>query len=220
MTPAFSRNQALSFGWSKMKENLSLFIVLCVSSFFIGTIQGSLRQAHGFGAWFALQGLQLLHALLTLSWLKAALLLHDGEEVMEFAELLPSTQLFLSYLLTAVLYVVMVAAGLLLLIVPGFLIAVRYGFFGFLLVDKKLDPIAALRRSAELTRGLSAELLGFGLLLLGVNLLGALALGVGLLVTLPTSAIAAAYVYRRLLARSEAMGPVAHRGLDGQHAAA
>lgn len=49
MTPAFSRNQALSFGWSKMNENLSLFIVLCVSSSFIGTIQESLRQAPGFG---------------------------------------------------------------------------------------------------------------------------------------------------------------------------
>lgn len=220
MSPVFSRKQALSFGWSKMKENLSLFIVLFVSSFFIGTIQESLRQSHGFGAFLAAQGLHLMHALLTLSWLRAALLLCDGEEVMEFAELVPTAPLFLSYLLAAVLYVLLVAAGLLLLIVPGLLLAVRYGFFGFLIVDKKLDPIAALRRSAEITRGLTAELLLFALLLVGANVLGALALGVGLLATLPTSALAAAHVYRRLLARSEALGPVAHGGLDAQHAAA
>lgn len=220
MTPVFSRNHALSFGWSKMKENLSLFIVLFVSSFFIGTIQESLRQSHGFGAYLAAHGLQLMHALLTMSWLRAALLLHDGEEVMEFAELVPTARLFLSYLLAAVLYVLAVAAGLLLLIIPGLLLGVRYAFFGFLIVDKKLDGITALRRSAEITRGVTAELLLFGLLLLGVNLLGALALGVGLLATLPTSAIAAAYVYRRLLARSEVVGPVEHGGLDAQHAAA
>lgn len=220
MTPEFSRNQALSFGWSKMKENLSLFIVLCVSSFFVGTIQESLHQAHSFATCFVAQGLQLVHALMTMIWLKAALMLHDGEEVMEVAELVPRSQQFLNYLLAAVLYVLVVAAGLVMLVVPGLLFAVRYGFFGFLMVDKQMEPIAALKRSAELTRGLTAELLMFGLLLVGVNILGALALGVGLLATLPTSVIAAAYVYRRLLARSEAMDPVEHHNLNAQHAAA
>jgi uncharacterized membrane protein len=223
MPTAFSLHQALSFGWSKMRENLSLFIVMCVSSFFVGTIQESLRQASSHplrGMGLVALGLHVAHVLLTMGWIKAALLLHDGEEVMEVAELTPTLPLFLTYSVGLILYTLVVLAGLVLLIVPGLLLAVRYGFFGFLILDKQLDPITALRRSAELTRGLTAELLVFGLALLGLNLLGALALGVGLLATLPTSAIAAAYVYRRLLRRSEVLDPAVHPPLDAQHAAA
>src|SRR5690606_24140896 len=92
----------------------------------------------------------------------------------------------------------MVGVGLVLLIVPGVILAVVYAFYGFVIVDRGEPVLAALQRSAELTRGHRGELFLFGVVLLGLNLLGALAFGIGLLITSPVSLIAAGYVYRRL----------------------
>jgi uncharacterized membrane protein len=79
------------------------------------------------------------------------------------------------------------------------------GYSTFVVVDQRTDPIEALRKSSRLTDGVKGQLFWFGLLLIGVNLVGALALGVGLLVTIPTSFIAAAYVFRRLQQRADVL---------------
>lgn len=96
-----------------------------------------------------------------------------------------------------------VAGGFLLLVVPGVIWGLKYGYAGFLVVDRKLDPIEAIRESGRLTQGEKGQLFKLGLLLFCVNLLGAIALMVGLLVTIPTTVIAAAYALRHLQARAE-----------------
>jgi len=55
-----------------------------------------------------------------------------------------------------------------------------------------------LRISLQLTRGRSGPLLLLSLFLLGLNLLGAAFLGLGLLVTVPVSALLCAHAYRAL----------------------
>jgi uncharacterized membrane protein len=145
----------------------------------------------------AILALQAIEIALMLGFVHLALRAVDGELV-RLRQLLEPLPLFFHYLLAAMLYTLIVAGGLLLLVVPGIIWAVRYGAFAFVVVDRKLDPIAALRASARLTRGHTPRLLTFGLLLLGINVAGALAFGVGLFVTLPTTMIAAATGYRRL----------------------
>jgi uncharacterized membrane protein len=56
----------------------------------------------------------------------------------------------------------MVYAGLMLLIVPGVYILLTYGFYFLEMVDKNLGPIAALKRSAEITKGAKWSLLRLG----------------------------------------------------------
>ena len=67
----------------------------------------------------------------------------------------------------------------------------------------------ALSRSADITKGVRMDLFVFGLLIVGLNFLGLLALGVGLLVPAPISMVAGAYVYRQLDAQTNtgAAGP-------------
>jgi len=64
------------------------------------------------------------------------------------------------------------------------------------------SPMEALRESRRLTKGHRKSLFVFGLLCLGANILGALALGIGLFVTIPTTVIATAHVLRRLQAHA------------------
>jgi len=76
--------------------------------------------------------------------------------------------------------------------------AIKYMFFGYFIVERGLGPVKALQQSNALTKGAKWDLFIFGLLLCGINLLGALVFLIGLFVTIPTTMVAIAYVYRRL----------------------
>lgn len=153
----------------------------------------------------------MLPVALALAFIRVSLALHDGRPVDlgRPAELLDG---LLSYLVTSVLYGLVVAAGFVLLIVPGVIWAVQFGCAYFVAADAKLDPIEAMRESSRLTRGARWHLLGFGLLLGLVNLAGALAFGIGLLVTIPTTFLAAVYAFRRLQARAASIALHHHPG--------
>ena len=78
--------------------------------------------------------------------------------------------------------------------------------YSFVIVDRGLGPIESLSRSAEITKGARMSLFLFGLLILGINFLGFLALIIGLFVTVPISMIAWGYVFRQLEAQTTAAG--------------
>ena len=86
-------------------------------------------------------------------------------------------------------------------------------FYGFLIVENPtLGPIDALKKSQEMTKGRLGELFVFGLALFGINLVGALLCGIGLLFTYGITAIAVAYAYRTLT--GEPVAPIAYRATD------
>ena len=93
---------------------------------------------------------------------------------------------------------IIAGVGLLLCIIPGIILSVRFQFFGWAIVDRELGPFEAMQESWELTRGSFWNLVLLWLVLAGINILGALALGVGLLITSPMSMVAVGFVYRRL----------------------
>ncbi len=82
----------------------------------------------------------------------------------------------------------------------GTIWSIRLSKFPYFIIDKGRNPIDALKDSWAMTRGSTWNLMLFNLLLLLVNLLGALAFGVGLLATIPTTQLAHAFVYRKLSA--------------------
>ena len=70
--------------------------------------------------------------------------------------------LLLNYIAASLLFWIMVYVGLFLLIVPGIYVLLTYSFYGLVMVDKKLGPIAALKRSAEITKGSKRSLFVLG----------------------------------------------------------
>jgi uncharacterized membrane protein len=97
-----------------------------------------------------------------------------------------------------------VGIGLVLLIVPGVIFGLMFMFSTFLVIDRELAPIEALKESNRITYGHKWRLLGFTLVLLLINVLGALALLVGLLVTVPVSSLTFTHAYRVLSGRPPA----------------
>jgi len=82
-------------------------------------------------------------------------------------------------------------------LVVAIYIALRYSMSRFEVLDGA-GILESLRKSATITRGVKWKLVGFGIVLGLLNILGAILLLIGLLVTIPISMIAMAHVYTKL----------------------
>lgn len=107
----------------------------------------------------------------------------------------------LKFIAVQILMMLIVLGGLILFIIPGIIFSIKYMFAPYLVVDKGLGPIEALKESARMTDGVKWDLLGFLAAVSVLAYMGILALFVGLLVTLPVATVAYVMVYNHLLKR-------------------
>ena len=105
---------------------------------------------------------------------------------------------FWNFLLAQLAYVFIVVVGLILVIIPGIIWSLMFMFAPFIVIDKGLGPVEALKESMRITNGHKWQLFLLGLALIGINILGVICLLVGLLVSVPVSALATVYAYRFL----------------------
>lgn len=108
------------------------------------------------------------------------------------------SQVYFPFLITgqALSYIMAIYTALL---IPFYLfISLRLVFSRFIILDKKTGAVTALRQSWRITKRNNIQLLLLALYLIGINILGALALFIGLFVTIPLSFLAFAYTYRKL----------------------
>ncbi|MEM3154835.1 MAG: DUF975 family protein [Candidatus Woesearchaeota archaeon] len=182
---------AIEFGWTSVKSHFWFFVGIFL---LFASLSFMSFYATGIGTRIVLG---LLVSGITLGYAKLALDIVEGRTP-EFKELFSCFSLLWKYLLALIIYVVVVSVGLLLLVVPGVIWAVQFVFYPFVIVTEKLGPLKALRKSSALSAGVKTRLIVFALALLGINLLGVIALGIGIIVTFPLSMIALAHVYRQL----------------------
>jgi ankyrin repeat protein/uncharacterized membrane protein len=115
------------------------------------------------------------------------------------SDFLSVRRLFFRYLLTWILYSLIVTVGLLFVVIPGAYLAVRFFFFSYFIIDgTTANPIEALKKSYSLTKGMEWQIFLFGLLMMGIACLGAIALIIGLLFAIPVAVAAASALYCKL----------------------
>lgn len=119
----------------------------------------------------------------------------------EFADITKPLSNAVNYLLASLLYGFIVLLGFICLIIPGIVLAIKYMFVPYLVIDKGLKPMEALKASAKMTDGVKWDLLGFGIAATVLVWLGMLAFFVGLLITGPVAALSYALVYDKLVKR-------------------
>lgn len=192
----FSIGNAIEVGWNSVKSNLLFFLGIFLFWSFVMLIGGF---AKGTGTRIIVG---LFQTGLSLGYLKVALDVVDGKKP-EFKELFSCFSLLLKHIGASILYFLIVLMGTILLVIPGIVWSVEYGFYAFSIVSDKARPGAAIKKSGTLTDGVLMKLLLFALTLIGINILGVLALGIGVIITAPLSTIAAAHVYRQLEKTSE-----------------
>ena len=193
--------EIFSFGWKKTKENFLFLLGILVIFALVSVLNGALQEAFRpqFGVLVFIIGIAfwLLNVLLELGYFKIVLKLIAGEKP-TYRQLYEHYPLFLNFLLASILMGLIILGGFILLILPGIYLAVRLQFVPILVADKGLPPVDAVKAGWNLTKGRWLNVFVFDLLLIGLNILGALALLVGLLVTIPMSSVSFAYFYKKL----------------------
>lgn len=109
-----------------------------------------------------------------------------------------------SYLKVVGSYVVTVIAvgiGLVLLIVPGIVLAVRFAFVPFIVIEENVDPFDALGESWRRTSGFSWTVFGAALLAIPIAIIGFILVGVGIIPASMFIYLAFASLYLSITAR-------------------
>ena len=192
-----SMGEAVQFGWDTMKGRFWFFAGMVALLFALSAVNGA-AQKHGAAS--AIVGLivWLMSILVGAGIQRIALKTIDGQPT-GFGDLFPF-DIYWKYLGTTLLVMLVVLGGFILLIVPGIVWALKYGYANYLVVDKGLAGRAALVRSAEITQGAKGRIFLFGILLFLINLLGFIVIFVGCFAAIPLTFLASAYVYRKLAA--------------------
>jgi hypothetical protein len=198
-----SIRHAFDFAWPAFKKRSGLFtavLLTILAAWVILEIVVIAGQRFGILLWAVMHlAFLIFFAGVELGLIQICRALSDGKAP-AFAETFAYLPLGAKFLAAQILYVLMVAIGLLLLVVPGVYFGVRYALFGFCFANGETNPLRCFQQSAILSKGATTGLLWILAALFIFNLLGASLLGLGLLITVPLSVLIMTDVYRQLAA--------------------
>jgi uncharacterized membrane protein len=190
---------AISYGWNAYWKNvgpLLIITIVIVAVHLVLSILGSVTGSVALQLIFTLIG-WIVGFILAMGLIRCTLAVVKGQT--PEVSMLFETPGLGSYIIASILFGLMLFVGFILCIIPGIIVGIVFMFYGYLIVENPtLGPTDALKRASELTKGRIGELFVFGLALFGINLIGAILCGVGLLFTYGITAVAVAYAYRTL----------------------
>ena len=164
----------IRFGWNTLKSNLKFFFVLMVIVAVLYNLpsliwtlvlsEAAASDSSIIIAVFALIAVAsgIIYLVMELGLLDISLSFRDGL-LPQIQDLFRQYPLLLKYLAAYIIYSLMVFIGFMLLIVPGIYLGLKYQFYGYLIVDKRLGPIEALKESSRMTSGAIMNLFVFWL---------------------------------------------------------
>ena len=120
------------------------------------------------------------------SYLHLAHLVNEDQPVV-FQDFFKGFEKTVALIKLNLLIFVIVLAGLVMLVLPGIYFAVSYLFSHLFVWFYDREPAEAIRLSRKTVAGNFGQILMLFLILAGINLLGVMALGVGVLLTIPFS---------------------------------
>ncbi|MDD5040494.1 MAG: glycerophosphoryl diester phosphodiesterase membrane domain-containing protein [Patescibacteria group bacterium] len=192
-TQHVATSQAFRYGWAEVKKNFWYFVGLAAIVLVIESVgtgyddDGTLFNILGpfLSAWMACGYLTII-------------LDYYGGTMREITDVFTQFTQYWRVLGATIVVCIIVALGFIALVIPGIYLALRFMFTVPLIIDKKLDIGEAMKQSTAMTDGIKWSLFGFGLTALGVIILGAICLGVGIFVAMPVVWLAFVYLYKTL----------------------
>ncbi|UZJ41817.1 hypothetical protein OO006_02120 [Prosthecochloris sp. SCSIO W1101] len=186
----------LKEGWEVFKSRPGEFIVFSVIIF---VVIGLFSRLDFIGPLATTAVISPLYA----GFIVVIFMLFKGREV-QFGDFFKGFNYFLPLVLAGIVSGILVGIGFALLLLPGIYLAVSYMFVSMLIVDYRMEFWQAMETSRQIVTKNWFSLFVFFLVLFVVNLLGVLALGIGLLVTIPLSICSICVAYRDIVGLHEA----------------
>ena len=207
--PAIEKNEAIKFGWTNVKSNPKFFIGITIIYILISVavsmifdpylsyhIDSRTTIKYNF-----ISG--IINALFAMGFIKICLNYVDGKPTTNikdiFSGFTSSGKLIFNYILASILYALICIGGLVLLVVPGIIWAIKYSYTLYLVVDKNMSAMDAIKMSGKITNGFKVDLFIFYIILFGIGLLGVICLFLGLFAAIPVIYLANTYIYRQLV---------------------
>jgi len=187
--PVIGVGSSYSNGWRQLwKHFLELFL--------IGLIALLIGLPSGVGGWFediAVAGaifgfFGLVYGILisgpvdygvAFAYLKAA----RGDKL-EIKDMFEAFKNYWNAVLASLLVSVIIIIGLVLLIVPGIIFACKLVFTPYLVVDRKMEVIEAIKESWRMTGGHAWTVFFIGLLAIPIGIAGLICFGVGVIISI------------------------------------
>jgi uncharacterized membrane protein len=204
----FSTGSAIKAGWEIFKKRPGFIIGTMVviwaasmlGSFVAGIIQTSVApegEIAGIVAGFAVS--ILIQVFVNIAYIAFFLKVHD--DVMS-AKMIDAwqPQHFLNFVVTTILVYIVILIGFILLVIPGIIASLALMFAPYLVIDKGMGPIEAMKESMRITKGSRLRLFALIMACMLIMFLGLLAVVVGILVAIPVSLLALMVAYRTLSA--------------------
>jgi phage FluMu protein Com len=138
--------------------------------------------------------LQIFQAWITIGQIRCFLRVARGQPV-EYGEIFSGGPWLLRIIGASILYGLMVLGGVLLLIVPGIILALMFGQYYYLIVDRDMGVMDSLKTAKQITDGNKLTLFLMALVCFGLTLAGLLVLCVGVLAVAPYIALLQVMAY-------------------------
>lgn len=124
------------------------------------------------------------------AYLKAA----RGQEV-EIKDMFAFSRNYGNVLLAYILVYIIVGIGIVLLIIPGIIFACKLAFVPFLVVDKQIGAMDAIKASWRMTDGYAMNIFLIGLLAVFISIGGLIVFGIGIIIAIMWIYLAVASIY-------------------------
>lgn len=222
-----SIRSSFSFGWRKMFERsfLPLFLAVVIVGIFKGLVSANTKFVGDFDFnmlfLFPLVIFGLAYNFMVLPVIKY------GENYL-FLEALRDKEAdlkllfegfrtrYLNIILANLIVFALVMIGFMMLIVPGIIILCRLSFVSYLFMDKGLEPMKAVEKSWELTRGYGWRVFGLAVVSFFVIIGGLMVLFFGVLISIMWVHSAYATFYQALLNEKDNENPIPILGVNEQ----
>lgn len=177
----------LQLAWDLFKSNIPLLLTthltFLVISILIQVVTDNLQDNGAAVAVLTIFG-TAVNWFLTIGIIKVTLDVARGKSV-EYMEMFSGGPLFVRVVIVNILYGLMVMFGLLLFIVPGIYLAMKFWPAQYFVIDRDMEVMDAFRAAGEFTNGNKGQSLLLSLLSAAVSIVGFLALCVGFIVAYP-----------------------------------
>ncbi len=195
MPTQLSVGSAISYGWQKFWQNALVWVgILIVAAIIQAVLRFVLRSDSFFVSLIFGAIIGVVSLLIQAALVRGALHEVDGVK--------PAFGSFFQFgnvasvVIAGVLVGIATGIGFVLLIIPGIIITFFTWWTFQFVIDRGDEPIPAIKASAQAIASNAGTLFVLALALVGINIVGLLLIGIGLLVTVPITAIAGTYAYR------------------------
>ncbi len=200
--PAFTIGEAINQGWLLTKTHWKALLTFFGINLLLQIPGNAFNNINENDPSLFISLISLVISLVTLmvsiNWLRIGLGLLENQPytLNDFFKL--DWKTFWQYLIATVIFSVVGALGFIFLIVPGIIIAISWGQFPMVVVDKGYSAWEAIKESSRITKGNRMKLFLLGLAFFGLALASVFTLFLGLIILEPVSTMASLWVYRQL----------------------